>query len=193
MKLYGSTTSPFARRLRIWLANEDHEFINLQIFSGEDRELLARHNPTLKIPMLADGEVVIFDSRVIFRYLVEKFDYPRLSWEQENQLTLIDAANDSLVQMLMLSRSEIDTAGDKMYFNIQRERVDGILQVLEDLLEEGHFDDWNYPAICLYCLIDWIEFRTLHELTEFNGLREFHARNNERIEATATDPRMTDS
>ncbi|HCS83004.1 MAG TPA: glutathione S-transferase, partial [Alteromonas macleodii] len=45
MKLYGSTTSPYVRRIRIVLASTEHEFLNLQIFSGEDRELLASRNP----------------------------------------------------------------------------------------------------------------------------------------------------
>lgn len=189
LKVYGSTTSPFVRRLRIWLASVEHEFINLQIFSPEDRELLAEHNPALKIPMLLDGENTVFDSRVIYRYLTEKFDYPRPSWEQENQLTLIDAANDSLVNMLILQRSEINTADDKLYFNLQRERVDGILQHLNSLVEKGFFVDWHYPSICLFCLIDWIQFRTLHDLSGLAALLEFHEQNNQRIEVTATDPR----
>jgi glutathione S-transferase len=111
LKLYGSTTSPYVRRLRIWLANTDHEFINLKIFSEQDRQLLAAKNPTMKIPMLEDvtDDVTrgIFDSRIIYRYLTDKFDDPLLSWEQENQLTLIDSANDSLVQMFILSNSDI--------------------------------------------------------------------------------------
>ena len=149
LKLYGSTTSPFVRRLRIWLANVDHEFINLQIFADDDRQTLAKHNPALKVPMLLDGDNTILDSRVIYRYLTDKFDYPRPSWEQENHLTLIDAANDSLVNMLMLQRSEINTDEDRLYFNLQRERVDTTLQHLNELVEEGYFSDWNYPAICL--------------------------------------------
>lgn len=189
MKLYGSTTSPYVRRLRIWLANVEHEFINLQIFAGRDRELLAERNPTLKIPMIEDGENAVYDSRVIYRYLTEKFDYPKPSWEQENQLTLIDAANDSLVQLLLLSRSDIDTQGEGLYFTLQRERVDATLQHLNDLVEAGHFSDWHYPSICLYSLVDWIEFRTLHDLSGFDALLRFHADNNDRIEVTATDPR----
>ena len=79
LKLYGSTTSPFVRRLRLWLANVEHEFINMQIFSGPDRELLASMNPTLKIPMIEDDGKVIYDSRVIFRYLSDKFSEKALS------------------------------------------------------------------------------------------------------------------
>ncbi|WJG08914.1 glutathione S-transferase family protein [Aliiglaciecola sp. LCG003] len=189
IKLYGSTTSPFVRRLRMWMANMDHEFINLQIFTGKDRETLANRNPTLKIPMIECEGDVIFDSRVIYRYLTEKFDYPKPSWEQENQLTLIDAATDSLVQMLLLDRSEIDTSEDKMYFKLQRERVNSTLSHLNMLVDTGSFSDWNYPAICLFSLIDWIEFRRLHDLNDLAGLLSFHEDNAQRIEVTATDPR----
>ena len=189
LKLYGSTTSPYVRRIRMWLSNVDHEFINLQIFEGKDRELLASHNPTLKIPMLQDGEQMLFDSRVIFRYLTDKMDYPLLSWQQENQLTLIDAANDSLVQLLILKRSEFDTGADKLYFNLQRERVNATLSHLDELVAKGHFNDWHYPSICLFSLVDWIQFREMHDLAGFDQLLAFHADNVSRIEVTATDPR----
>ncbi|GAB5381468.1 MAG: hypothetical protein Alis3KO_34120 [Aliiglaciecola sp.] len=173
----------------MWMANVEHEFINLEIFAGKDRVTLAERNPTLKIPMIEDDANVIFDSRVIYRYLTEKFDYPVPSWEQENQLTLIDAATDSLVQMLLLGRSEIDTSEDKMYFKLQRERVESTLSHLNDLVSQGTFEDWNYPSICLFSLIDWIEFRTLHDLNNMADLRAFRDNNSQRIEATATDPR----
>lgn len=190
LKLYGSTTSPFVRRLRMWLANVDHEFISLEIFTGKDRELLAKRNPTLKIPMLEDGSEIIFDSRVIYRYLTQKLRFPAPSWEQENQLTLIDAATDSLVQMLLLSRSDIDTNTDQMYFKLQRERVDATLAHLNRMAQDGHFSDWHYPSICLFSLIDWIEFRTLHDLRHVPNLLDFHQDNLLRIEVTATDPRQ---
>lgn len=189
LTLYGSTTSPFVRRLRMLLANTEHQFINMQIFSGPDRELLAAQNPTLKVPMLKDGDKVIYDSRVIFRYLGQKFGYPALSWEQENLLTLIDAANDSLVQMLLLKRSDIDTEADKLYFRLQRERVTTILQHLDQRVAQGDFSHWDYPAICLYSLVDWIAFRELHDLSAMPALLAFGERHHDRIEVTSTDPR----
>lgn len=189
LKLYGSTTSPFVRRLRLWLANVEHEFINMQIFSGPDRELLASMNPTLKIPMIEDDGKVIYDSRVIFRYLSDKFDEAPLSWQQENLLTLIDSANDSLVQSLILQRSEIEEDNNKLVFRLQNERIQSILAHLNRLVEEGEFSSWHYPEICLYCLVDWIEFRELHDLSAMPALLEFQARHNDRIEVTSTNPR----
>jgi glutathione S-transferase len=193
LKLYGSTTSPYVRRLRIWLANTDHEFINLKIFSEQDRQLLAAKNPTMKIPMLEDvtDDVTrgIFDSRIIYRYLTDKFDDPLLSWEQENQLTLIDSANDSLVQMFILSNSDIQPDEDKLYFKLQKERVNAVLVHLNEMVAKQQFASWNYPAVCLYCLVDWIEFRNLHNMQGLTDLLAFHDDNVQRIEVTATDPR----
>lgn len=193
LKLYGSTTSPYVRRLRIWLANTKHEFINLQIFSEQDRETLAAKNPTMKIPMLEDNvegkEQIIIDSRVIYRYLTAKFADPLLTWEQENQLTLIDAANDSLVQMFILSNSDIQADTDKLFFKLQKERVNAVLVRLNEMVAKQSFTHWNYPAVCLYCLIDWIEFRNLHNMQGLTDLLAFHDDNAQRIEVTATDPR----
>jgi glutathione S-transferase len=193
LKLYGSTTSPYVRRLRIWLANTEHEFINLKIFVEQDRQILAAKNPSMKIPMLEDSEneavQIIFDSRIIYRYLTDKFDDPLLSWEQENQLTLIDSANDSLVQMFILSNSDIQPDEDKLFFKLQKERVNAVLVHLNDMVANQQFISWNYPAICLYCLIDWIEFRNLHNMQGLTDLLAFHDDNAQRIEVTATDPR----
>ena len=193
LKLYGSITSPFARRIRIWLANTEHEFINLQIFEEQDRQRLAAKNPTMKIPMLEDEDEgntqIIFDSRVIYRYLTDKFSDPLLNWEQENQMTLIDSANDSLVQMFILSNSDIQPDEDKLFFKLQKERVNAVLVELNEMVAKNIFANWNYPAVCLYCLIDWIEFRKLHNMQGLTDLLAFHDDNAQRIEVTATDPR----
>ena len=72
MKLFGSNTSPYVRRLRVWLGERDFDYVNMDIFSHEGRATLKQKNPTLKIPMLEDGAQIIFDSNVIYRYLTIK-------------------------------------------------------------------------------------------------------------------------
>ena len=190
MKLYGSITSPYVRRIRVILSNTPHEFLDLQIFSGEDRALLASRNPTLKVPCLEDNGQVIFDSRVIYNYLAEKLNFKPLTWEEENQLTLIDAANDSFVQLLLLKRSEFDIDDNKLYFRLQKERIEAVLSSLSEQLEAGGFRAWAYPEICLYTLIDWVLFRELHSFKGYQSLLDFHEKHRDRIELTATDPRQ---
>ena len=141
MKLYGSTTSPYVRRTRIVLFNTSHEFIDLQIFSNDDRALLAARNPTMKVPCLEDDGRMIFDSRIIFNYLSEKLMLNPLTWEEENQLTLIDAANDSFVQLLLLQRSDVDVEADKLFFSLQKERINS-LQSHRRAEDEFFFKCW---------------------------------------------------
>lgn len=192
MKLLGSTTSPFVRRLRLYLAHLNitgFEFVHLDIFSDEDRQLLTENNPAQKVPALVDGALCIYDSRVIFRYLAQKYQQAPLSWSQENLLTLIDAANDSLVSLFLLKRSDVDTTEDKLFFNLQHERVEKVMSVLAKAVKKGEFEQWDYPAICLYCLLDWAELRHLYNFKDEIDFIDFHKANINAKSVINTDPR----
>ncbi|AXS83492.1 MULTISPECIES: glutathione S-transferase N-terminal domain-containing protein [Marinobacter] len=188
MKLIGSTTSPYVRRIRILLDEERYEFLNLDIY-GEDRDELRRHNPTLKIPVLEDGGQEIYDSRIIARYISAKQGRDPLTWDQQNQLTMIDGANDSAVTMLLSERSGIDTSQDLMFYNLQRERIMTTLRTLAAMVEDGQFETWNYPAICLHCMVDWLDFRDLVDFTGVEGLLAFRDSRKDYPWVAETDPR----
>ncbi|MFL1468114.1 glutathione S-transferase family protein [Marinobacter sp. DUT-3] len=188
MKLIGSTTSPYVRRIRILLDEEPHDFVNLDIY-GEGRDELRRNNPALKIPMLVDGDQEIYDSRIIARYLSAKQGRDPLTWNQQNQLTLVDAANDSAVTLLLSERSGLDTQADVMFFNLQRERIMTTLRTLAAMVDDGQFEEWNYPAMCLYCLVDWLDFRDLVSFEGVESLLSFRDRQKERPWVAETDPR----
>ncbi|MCS4309102.1 glutathione S-transferase [Rheinheimera pacifica] len=190
MKLYGSQTSPYVRRIRLLLATTAHEFINLNIFTGEGRQTLAAINPALRIPMLDDAGQVIFDSGVIYRYLAAKLGIAPLSWYQENQLTVINAVSDSLVMLLQCSRSGFDTNDDKLFFNLQRERVATSLYVLEQQAANDEFAKWDYVAMALYSLVDWTLFRELLEFDDYPALLAFVAQNKTQPMIKDSDPRL---
>lgn len=190
MKLYGSQTSPYVRRIRLLLAQAPHEFINLNIFADADRQTLASINPTLRIPMLEDDEKIIFDSGVIYRYLAPQLQIPALNWYQENQLTVINAVNDSLVMLLQCSRSGFDTSDDKLFFNLQRDRVATSLYVLELQAANGEFANWDYLAMALFSLVDWTLFRQLVELEDYPALLAFVAANLSQPGVAQSDPRL---
>ena len=187
MKLLGSNTSPYVRRIRLLLDDSDYEFVHLDIY-GENRDVLRRNNPALKIPMLIDGDQEVYDSRVIARYLSEKQQRPALSWDQENQLTLIDAANDSGVILLLSAKSGIETKG--MFYDLQRERIMMTLRTLSAMVDAGEFEQWHYPAICLYCMVDWMDFRDLVDFSEVQSLLSFRDRMADQPQVRATDPRQ---
>lgn len=190
MKLIGSTTSPYVRRVRLLLADRPYDFVNLDIY-GEGRAELRRVNPALKIPMLQDDGQSIFDSRVIARYLCGKFGEASLSWERENLLTLIDAANDSFVTLLLSKRSGLDINQDALFYNLQHERIRTTLKELAKRVEKGEFSAWDYPAMCLYCLIDWVDFRKIIDFTGLDALLDFRESHREQVMVKATDPRAS--
>ncbi len=189
MKLFGSTTSPFVRRLRLYLLGQDSEFIDLDIFSEHGREILSANNPAQKVPILQDGELTLYDSRVIYRYLAQRQGDSSLSWSQENLLTLIDAVNDSFVSILLLSRSGFDTSQDNLFANLQNERIKKVLEVLETEVTAGAFNDWSYASICLFCLLDWIDFRDLYSLNNYPHLSNFFLLAKKNSGIAETDPR----
>lgn len=190
MKLIGSTTSPFVRRTRLLLADQDYEFVNLDIY-GEGRDELRRNNPALKIPMLIDGDQELYDSRVIARYLAGKLGHAPLTWDQENQLTLIDAATDSCVILLLSKRSGLDVEQDAMFYNLQRERIMTTMRTLAAMVDAGEFARWQYPAICLYTLVDWLDFRSLVDFNGVETLLSFRDYHQSEPYIAETDPRQS--
>lgn len=193
MKLYGSQPSPYVRRIRLALSGRAYQFEALDVFAGAGREKVIRHNPARKIPVLEDGDLILSDSSVIYRYLAEKFAWKPLSWDQENQLTTINAANDSLVELLLCKRSGFDIEDDKLFFNLQRERIAGTLAALNQQVKAGVYDQWQYPAMCLYSLADWSDFRDLLELDDYPALLAFRSRNVDRPGVAESDPRLSAS
>lgn len=189
MKLYGSTTSPYVRRIKLLIEGYDYDVENWKLTAPEDRMKLKAKNPTLKIPMLEDGDIVLFDSRVIAQYLRSKLSLASLTWQQENQLTLIDNANDSFVSMYQLQRSDLDTTEDRFFYNIQRERFSELFSALNTQVEQGEFAQWNYPAMCLYCLLDWISFRDLMDFSEYSSLVAFHKEHGTKQVVIDTEPK----
>ncbi len=63
--------------LRPWLLLKHYELpfeeIAISLFSAGYKEELAKHSPTLKVPVLKDGDITIWDSLAICEYLSEKF------------------------------------------------------------------------------------------------------------------------
>lgn len=193
MKLIGSSTSPYVRRLRIWLDKADYEFEELDIYSPQGREVLRQYTPVMKIPVLVDGDQSVLDSRLIHRYLSEKFEFEALSWQQQNTLTTIDAANDAYIIRLLLARSNVDPSGDGLLMNLQGDRVQETMAVLEAKVAAAEFERWDYPAICLYCLLDWVDFRELLDLSLYPNLAAFHEQACSKNIVRKTDPRTLSS
>jgi glutathione S-transferase len=176
MKLLGSVTSPYVRRTRMLMENIDYEFVHLNIFEESDREVLRKHSPILKIPVLVNGDEKIFDSRQIFRYLCEAGIHPRLDWEQENALSIIDGAGDSLISLYMLKRSNIDYPDDALVIKSNVERIELSLDWLDEAFARNYFNTWDYLTMSLYSLLAWGKFRNLVNLDNYKHFNDLIAK-----------------
>lgn len=81
IRLYQYPASPFCHRVRIMLAEKelDYQVVNIDIPKKENRtEQFLRLNPLGKVPVLADDDLILFDSLVINEYLNEEYPFPEL-------------------------------------------------------------------------------------------------------------------
>ncbi|WP_028302738.1 glutathione S-transferase family protein [Oceanospirillum maris] len=189
MKLVGSHPSPYVRRLRLWLDGHQYEFLPLDIYSEAGRAELETYTPAMKVPMLVDEEHSIYDSRVIQRYLNQTLKKETLSWEEENLMSLVDSLQESFIILLMNKRSGVDIEQSGFMVDLQRERISRTMPVLEQATKDGDFSRWGYPAICLFTLLDWIQFRELFSLEGYPALAAFHLAQLGKPLVQETDPR----
>lgn len=189
MILYGSQTSPFVRRIRLLLNENDYEFVKVNIFDLNERQQLLKLSPLLKIPILKVNDEIIWDSRIIFNFFCQKGIHPFLKSEEENILTAINDVSDSLVQTLLAKRSELQFPKNTPIEISHRERIQNTFTYLESRVKTSPFETWNFISMCLFSLVDWVEFRSLANLNSYPLLLEFKEKNTNQLRINLTDPR----
>jgi glutathione S-transferase len=109
MKLIGSLTSPYVRKVRIVMAEKklDYRF-SLEDVWGESN--IGKSNPLGKVPCLVlEGGEAIFDSRVIVEYMDTRSPVGRLIPEASRERTEVrtwEALADGLLDAAILARME---------------------------------------------------------------------------------------
>jgi glutathione S-transferase len=146
MKLYYSTGSPFARKIRIVLAEKALEFEKDEFNQLRTPEMLGPVNPNLQVPVLEDGDQCLFDSAVIVDYLLKTYPEnardsplpslaaaptrPEQHWEDAKILTTIDALANSMVNLRQLQLCDVH-AENVAYLQRQHSRIQYGLDWLE--------------------------------------------------------------
>ena len=116
MKLIGSLTSPYVRKVRVVMAEKKLDF-QLVLEDPWGTEVVRKSNPLSKVPCLVmEGGEAVFDSRVIVEYLdtlspVGKL-IPPLGRERTEVRTW-EALADGVLDALILARLEAHWAGRK--------------------------------------------------------------------------------
>ncbi|OUR94166.1 hypothetical protein A9Q84_17850 [Halobacteriovorax marinus] len=172
MKLIGSTTSPYVRKVRLLLSNTEYEFEELKALTPEGAKLLGSYGPIKRIPILKVDQLTIFDSTLICEYLLEKRGI-QLSIEEKLNLKLIDELCDSSIMLFQQKIWKIDHQWENTFSKRLYERAFGVLKTLEELQSRRKLtelqEDW------LYCVLDWLSFRSVYDWQEAHpALKEFY-------------------
>ena len=115
MKLIGAITSPYARKVRIVLAEKklDYQFVPEDVWSADTQ--IAASNPLGKVPCLVmDGADAMFDSRVIVEYLDTLSPVGKLipaPGRERTEVKTWEALADGLLDAAILARLEATWPG----------------------------------------------------------------------------------
>jgi len=109
MKLIGSLTSPYVRKVRVVMAEKKLDYrLDLEDVWGDDKML--KSNPLGKVPCLVlPGGEAIFDSRVIVEYLDTRSPVSRLIPEGTRERVEVrtwEALADGILDAAILARLE---------------------------------------------------------------------------------------
>jgi glutathione S-transferase len=174
--LIGSTTSPYVRKLRIFLKanNLAHDFKAINYLEANDSQYLKSINPINKIPILLIDGNPLYDSRVIFNYLTKTHSIPVLSLEEENILSAIDGAMDTSINLFSLRRGGLDLNSGNAYIERQKERVDLILNYLNPWVQKQvQNPNWNFVTMSMFSYLFWGNFREILDLKKYPDMQQF--------------------
>lgn len=168
MKLIGSYTSPFVRKISILLLEKGitFEFVNEQPYQPETG--VAQYNPLGKVPALVtdDGETW-FDSPIIAEY-IELLGIAPAMVPREPKAALamkqIEALADGIMDAALVSvREQARPAAQQSEAELvrQREKISRSLDMCEQLLQDGKLktDALNLATIAIACAIGYLNFR----------------------------------
>lgn len=170
MKLIGSLTSPYVRKVRIVMAEKKLDYALLLENVWAPDTMIQQSNPLGKVPcLLMEDGGAMFDSRVIVEYLDTLTPVGKLipahgreraevkSWE-----ALADGILDAAV-LVRLERTLREPAQQsEAWVNRQMDKVNAGLKAMSQGLGESPFCVGNHLSladISVACCVGWLSFR----------------------------------
>lgn len=177
MKLFGSQTSPFVRRVRILcnLYSIKYEFIKVDYSKEEDSKLISQMSKVKRIPLIVtESGDTIFDSTIIAEYILG-LQGMAISLKERLNLKLIDEANDSLVILFQLIKYDTDKNWTSRFAQGHINRVKQVFEELDSNIVNSIKEN-SLAEIWLFCMLDWNKFRAVFDDSKLANLNAFHSR-----------------
>lgn len=152
MRLYGSPTSPYTRKVRV-LALELGLHLDLEWVNPlEDPPSLLAHTPLGRVPVLVTEEGPFFDSRVIADVLCA---YTGAAPETPRERCLEALAEGVMDEALAMRMAEVRGQGNAPWLERGWSKIKRALASLESQLPTG----FDRPAIGIACALAYVDFR----------------------------------
>ena len=189
MKLIGSLSSHYVRKVRVVLAEKklDYELVNEDVWSAQTT--IAEANPLGKVPcLLMDGSDALFDSRVIVEYLDTLSPVGKLipaTGRERVEVKTWEALADGLLDAAVLARLEAQWGGrseaqrSPAWIERQLGKIDASLKAMGKGLGDKPFCvgiHLSLADIAVACAVGYLDFRfpQIPWRTEYPNLVRLH-------------------
>ncbi len=172
MKLIGSNTSPYARKVRIVMAEKklDYNFVLEDVWSDQTR--IAEANPLGKIPcLIMEGGEALFDSRVIVEYLDTLSPVGKLIpgvGRERAEVKTWEALADGVMDAALLARMEAvwdkrtEAQRSQAWIDRQLGKIKASLEAMSKGLGDKPFCTGIHMSladIAVGCALGYLDFR----------------------------------
>jgi glutathione S-transferase len=203
MKLIGSTTSPYVRKVRIVMAEKklDYAFVTEDVWSADTT--ISRSNPLGKVPCLVmEGGEALYDSRVIVEYLDTLSPVGKLIpvvGRERAEVKTWEALADGLLDAALLARMEAVWTGrteaqrSQAWIDRQMVKIDDALKAMSLGLGDKPFCagiHLSLADIAVGCALGYLDFRfpQIDWRTQYPGLVKLHDKLVQRASFADTTP-----
>lgn len=172
MKLLGSNTSPYVRKVRVVMVEKklDYVFVPEDVWAAQTT--ISETNPLGKVPcLIMEGGEALFDSRVIVEYLDTLSPVGKLIpsvGRERAEIKTWEALADGVLDAAILARLEATWAGrtnaqrSQAWIDRQQGKIDASLKAMSKGLGERPYCagiHLSLADIAVGCALGYLDFR----------------------------------
>lgn len=170
IRLYGTVTSPYVRRVRIVAEELGLEYVLLETASAEGQAKLREQTPIWKAPAAEIDGQIVFDSHTITELLLVRANssvLPPLAADDiaaRNAINAADGALDGLINAFNLAKDGV-TPDKASYVQKQHARAESSLRWLDKEIPEswtGDKQQLGLAEVVLGSSLAWMRFRDVY-------------------------------
>ena len=172
MKLIGSPASPYARKVRVVMAEKklDYQYVIEDVWAAGST--ITESNPLGKVPCLVmEGGEAVFDSRAIVEYLDTLSPVGKLIPAQGRERAEVktwEALADGLMDAALLARMEVIFKGrteaqrSQPWIDRQMDKINAVLKAMSTGLADKPFCSgvlFSLSDVAVGCALGYLDYR----------------------------------